>query len=62
MKLVKEAGLISRFRGQDILDRQKLEYYLRNVDNYMLSKGFYKRGTANRALKASVAGALASRS
>src|SRR5688572_31629602 len=40
MKLVKEAGLISRFRGQDILDRQKLEYDLRNVDNHMRSKGY----------------------
>jgi outer membrane protein insertion porin family len=40
MKLVKEAGLITRFKGQDILDRQKLEYDLRNVDNYMRSKGY----------------------
>jgi outer membrane protein insertion porin family len=40
MKYVKEAGLISRFKGQDILDRQKLEYDLRNVDNYMRSKGY----------------------
>lgn len=40
MKLVKEAGLITRFRGQDILDRQKLDYDLRNVDNYMRSKGY----------------------
>ncbi len=40
MQLVKEAGLISRFKGQDILDRQKLEYDLRNVDNYMRSKGY----------------------
>ncbi|HKO98387.1 MAG TPA: outer membrane protein assembly factor BamA [Pyrinomonadaceae bacterium] len=40
MKLVKEAGLISRFKGQDILDRQKLDFDLRNVDNYMRSKGY----------------------
>lgn len=40
MKLVKEAGLISRFKGQDILDRDKLEFDLRNVDNYMRSKGY----------------------
>lgn len=40
MKLVKEAGLITRFKGQDILDREKLEYDLRNVDNYMRSKGY----------------------
>src|SRR5207253_10830496 len=35
MKYVKEAGLFSRFREQDILDRQKLEYDLHQVDNYM---------------------------
>jgi outer membrane protein insertion porin family len=40
MTLVKEAGLISRFKGQDILDREKLEYDLRHVDNYMRSKGY----------------------
>ena len=40
MKYVKEAGLISRFKGQDILDREKLEFDLRNVDNYMRSKGY----------------------
>ena len=40
MKFVKEAGLISRFKGQDILHRDKLEYDLRQVDNYMRSKGY----------------------
>jgi len=40
MKLVKEAGLITRIKGQDILDREKLDYDLRNVDNYMRSKGY----------------------
>src|ERR1700682_3506137 len=40
MKYVKEAGLITRFREQDILDRQKLEYDLHKVDNYMRSKGY----------------------
>ena len=40
MKLVKEAGLITRFKGSDILDREKLEYDLRQVDNYMRSKGY----------------------
>ncbi|HEV2883640.1 MAG TPA: outer membrane protein assembly factor BamA [Pyrinomonadaceae bacterium] len=40
MKYVKEAGLITRFKGQDILDRDKLEFDLRNVDNYMRSKGY----------------------
>jgi len=40
MKYVKEAGLITRFKGQDILDREKLEVDLRVVDNYMRSKGY----------------------
>src|SRR6266576_1136911 len=40
MKFVKEAGLITRFREQDILDRQKLDYDLHNVDTYMKSKGY----------------------
>ncbi len=40
MKYVKEAGLITRFKGTDILDSEKLEYDLRLVDNYMRSKGY----------------------
>jgi len=40
MKYVKEAGLISRFKGTDILDSEKLEFDLRLVDNYMRSKGY----------------------
>src|SRR5215472_5496307 len=40
MKYVKEAGLITRFREEDILDRQKLEYDLHQVDQYMKSKGY----------------------
>src|ERR1044072_2819364 len=40
MKYVKEAGLITRFREEDILDRQKLEYDLHLVKNYMRSKGY----------------------
>ncbi|MBA2340010.1 MAG: hypothetical protein H0V88_06420, partial [Pyrinomonadaceae bacterium] len=40
MKLVREAGLITRFKGQDILDREKLDYDLRNVRQYMASKGY----------------------
>jgi outer membrane protein insertion porin family len=40
MKYVKEAGLITRFKGQDILHREKLDFDLRNVDNYMRSKGY----------------------
>ncbi|HKP38022.1 MAG TPA: outer membrane protein assembly factor BamA [Pyrinomonadaceae bacterium] len=40
MKYVKEAGLFSRIRGQDILHREKLDYDLHRVDNYMRSKGY----------------------
>lgn len=40
MKYVKEAGLITRFKGMDILHREKLEFDLRAVDNYMRSKGY----------------------
>lgn len=40
MKYVKEAGLFSRFKEQDILDREKLDYDLRRVRNYMHSKGY----------------------
>ncbi len=40
MKYVKEAGLISRFKGQDILDPEKLDVDLRLVRNYMASKGY----------------------
>ncbi|MGI9068927.1 MAG: outer membrane protein assembly factor BamA [Pyrinomonadaceae bacterium] len=40
MKYVKEAGLITRFKGQDILHREKLDADLRNVTNYMRSKGY----------------------
>src|ERR1041385_5425068 len=40
MKYVKEAGLITRFKGADILNREKLDVDLRLVDNYMRSKGY----------------------
>src|SRR5215510_12513578 len=40
MKYVKEAGLITRFKGSDILDREKLDADLHLVDNYMRSKGY----------------------
>jgi outer membrane protein insertion porin family len=40
MKYVKEAGLVTRFKGQDILHREKLDFDLHNVDNYMRSKGY----------------------
>jgi len=41
--LVKETGLVSRFKGQDILDLAKLQYDLRkNVLAYMFSKGYFQ--------------------
>jgi outer membrane protein insertion porin family len=41
LKLVKESGLITRFRGMDILDQRKLEYDLqKNVRDYIRSKGY----------------------
>src|SRR5256886_2732575 len=40
MKYVQEAGLISRFQDADILDREKLDFDLRRVDNYMRSRGY----------------------
>lgn len=42
MKYVKEAGLITRFKGLDILDREKLDFDLRKVENYMASKGYLR--------------------
>lgn len=46
MKLVKEAGLMSRFRGQDILHLEKLDYDLRkNVVDYMRGKGYLEART-----------------
>ena len=43
MQYVKETGLISRFKGQDILDLRKLEYDLqKNVREYMFSKGYFQ--------------------
>lgn len=45
MKFVKEAGLISRFKSQDILDREKLEVDLRLVQFYMRSKGYLQART-----------------
>jgi outer membrane protein insertion porin family len=46
MKLVKEAGLMSRFKGQDILHLEKLDYDLRkNVIDHMRSKGYLEART-----------------
>src|SRR5687767_7763901 len=43
LQLVRETGLISRFKGQDILDLRKLQYDLqRNVLGYMRSKGYFQ--------------------
>lgn len=43
LTLVQETGLISRFKGMDILDLQKLQYDLdRNVRAYMRSKGYFQ--------------------
>lgn len=43
LTLVKETGLITRFKGQDILDLRKLEYDLqKNVRSYMFSKGYFQ--------------------
>ncbi len=43
LELVKSTGLISRFKGQDILDMRKLEHDLnRNVLSYMWSKGHFQ--------------------
>jgi outer membrane protein insertion porin family len=45
MKFVKEAGLISRFKGTDILNREKLDQDLRLVTFYMRSKGYLQART-----------------
>src|SRR5919205_3586075 len=46
LKLVKEAGLITRFKGQDILHLDKLDYDLhQNVRGYMASKGYLEART-----------------
>jgi outer membrane protein insertion porin family len=40
MKLVEQSGLVSRFQSKDILNREKLDFDLHKVDNYMRSKGY----------------------
>ncbi len=43
LTLVKETGLIARFKGQDILDLRKLEFDLqKNVRSYMFSRGYFQ--------------------
>jgi outer membrane protein insertion porin family len=52
MKYVKEAGFISRFKGQDILDPEKLEADLRgNVTNYMRGKGYLQARTGDPVIE-----------
>jgi len=47
MKYVKEAGLITRFKSEDILDRKKLDEDLRRVTFYMRSKGYLQARTGD---------------
>jgi outer membrane protein insertion porin family len=43
LTLVKQTGMITRFKGQDILDLRKLQYDLqKNVRAYMFSKGYFQ--------------------
>jgi len=43
LELVRETGIITRFKGQDILDLRKLQHDLqRNVRSYMFSKGYFQ--------------------
>lgn len=43
LQLVKPTGLLTRFRGQDILDMRKLQHDLhRNVLSHMWSKGYFQ--------------------
>ena len=43
LQLVRETGLVARFKGQDILDLRKLQYDLnKNVREYMFSKGYFQ--------------------
>ena len=43
LELVKETNIISRVKGQDILDLRKLQYDLqKNVRAYMFSKGYFQ--------------------
>lgn len=43
LELVKATGLITRFKGADILDLRKLQYDLqKNVRQYMFSKGYFQ--------------------
>lgn len=43
LQLVRETGLISRFKSEDILDIRKLQFDLqKNVRSYMFSKGYFQ--------------------
>ena len=51
MKYVKESGLITRFQGTDILNSQKLEADLRNVQFYMRSRGYLQARTGEPVIE-----------
>jgi outer membrane protein insertion porin family len=51
MRYVTETGLVARFKGTDILDREKLEYDLRGVQQYMASKGYLQARTGEPAVE-----------
>ncbi len=52
LQLVRETGLISRFKGQDILDLRKLQYDLqKNVLGYMRSKGYFQARLGDPAVE-----------
>jgi outer membrane protein insertion porin family len=53
--LVKETGIITRFKGSDILDLRKLQYDLqKNVRSYMFSKGYFQARIGEPAYRFSV--------
>jgi outer membrane protein insertion porin family len=51
MRYVKETGLISRFKGTDILDREKLDVDLRLVQQYMASRGYLQARTGEPSVE-----------
>jgi len=46
-EVCQEAGLITRFKSEDILDRKKLDEDLRRVTFYMRSKGYLQARTGD---------------
>ena len=51
MRFVTETGLVARFKGTDILDREKLDYDLRSVQQYMASRGYLQARTGEPAVE-----------